>query len=144
MPRKKIKVVEANVKNSAVINRIEGFSRRFNITLDMANPIESFKNRCLIAMEKYIGNSDYYINAIHKDFCTTFGIQYEHDSWTMSFDSNKGFQKSAFRKILSKWDVKNDTSLFVLLLAVELVLNHDIEQGYDDDYNRVTRNRICR
>ena len=124
MPKKKIKPVSATAKNSYSIQRAEGFSHRFNVDLG-GNSNKGFKNRCLLAMEKYIGHDKSAIDTVYNDVCIALGVKFiERKSYQHTF------QDFPFYGMLSKFEITNDRTLFVLLQIIEIVANAAIYQEH--------------
>ena len=122
VPRKKVKPISATTKNSYSIQRAEGFSQRFNVDLG-GHSHKGFRNRCLLAMEKYIGHDKGAIDRVHNEVCIALGAKFfERKSYHYTF------QDSHFYGMLSKFEITNDRTLFVLLQIVEIVANVDIYQ----------------
>ncbi len=128
MAKKKIKIIEANVKNSALIKRIKNFSLRFNVEV-LRNGKEQFRNRCITAIARYIGDCPADINQASREIFYLLGISYTS---TSMYD----FSNSVLYKVLidEKMNIKNDYSLYRWLMIIECMLNI----GFFDGYRKVS------
>lgn len=121
MGKKKIEVIEATTKSSVLINRIEGFSSRFNIHM-MQNGKNHFKNRCISAIGEFMGTSIRDVNSVSSEVFYLLGLPYTHTSVHTDYchtDLYRVLTNDALK-------IEGDASLFRWLMILECVLNIDI------------------
>lgn len=120
MKKKITSIIEANAKDSETINRIEGFATRFNIEKPFGN-LKHFQNRCINAIEAYIGEEPCYVNDVSSTVFDMLGLRYTY--------TYTGFLNSALYKVLTheKYSPADDQSLIHWLMIVECMLNIDLK-----------------
>ncbi len=125
MARKKIKIVEANAKTSGLIQRLDGFSLRFNVSI-LKNGTTQFQNRCISAIGSFIGEDTSKYNWVARNVYDLLGLPFSWDDLYTNFSLSE-----LYRLFLnSKLQINNDASLFRWLMILESVLATDPS---DDD-----------
>lgn len=125
MPRKKIKIVEANEKTSGLIQRMEGFSLRFNVNI-LKNGTSQFQSRCISAIGSFIGGDTSRYNWATRKVCDLLGIPF---SWNNAYLT---FSHSQLYHLLTGETLKitNDAQLFLWLMILECIFASDSSDDY--------------
>lgn len=126
MARKKIKIVEANAKTSNFIQRIDGFSFRFNVNI-LKNGTSQFQNRCISAIGSFIGSDTARYNWATRNVSDLLGIPF---SWEHAYLT---FSYSWLYKLLTseKLKISSDSSLFLWLMILESIFDIDSSDDYE-------------
>ncbi len=125
MARKKIKIIEANAKTSELIQRLDGFSLRFNVNI-LKNGFTQFQNRCISAIGAFIGGDTSKYNWVARNVYDLLGIPF---SWDQLY-TNYSLSELYHLLTSSKLQISDDASLFRWLMILESVLAADPSDSY--------------
>lgn len=125
MARKKIKIVEANAKTSDLIQRMDGFSHRFNVDI-LKNGTYQFQNRCISAIGAFVGDDTARYNWVTRNICDLLGIPFCQDEIYSIFSVSQLYHLLTSKKL----EITNDTRLFLWLMILECVFASDPTSDY--------------